>query len=147
MPSRFGMLRLVGFGGRMRSWPILAAVFLPLVAGAQPTPTPPSPPPPPPIPAAVRPAAPDRTTQQQLDLPDRSLPFRAIVSTHRLSAGTTPEADIVTTAFLLDNVPLTGRPVWTKLVASACSMPSVWLTVRTAVTCSASRAVRARCSV
>ena len=116
------MLRLVGFGGRMRSWLILAAVFLPFVAGAQPTPAPSAPPPP----AAVRPAAPDRTTQQQLDLPDRSLPFRAIVSTHRLSAGTTPEADIVTTAFLLDNVPLTGRPV-TFVVNGGPGSASAWL--------------------
>ena len=118
-PFRYGMVGAVGFGGHMRFWLVLAAVFLPLATVAQPNP-PPTPPP-----LGVRQAAPDRTTQQQLDLPGGSLPFRAVVTTHRLSAGTTPEADIVTTAFLLD-VPLTGRPV-TFVVNGGPGSASAWL--------------------
>jgi len=82
-----------------------ALLVLWLIAGhaaAQtPSPTPP-----------VHATPPDRTTEQQIDLPDRSLPFRAIVTTHRIQSDTgTPEADIVTTAFLLNGVPPGNRPV------------------------------------
>ncbi len=96
----------------MRVW-IIAALLIPFAAGAQPTP-------------AVKPPPPDRTTQQQVDFSDRNLSFRAIVSTHRLSAGTTAEADIVTTAFLLENVPQTGRPV-TFVINGGPGSASAWL--------------------
>ena len=112
----------------MRFRLVIAAVLLPLAAGAQPMPSPAAAPPPAPSTPAIRPPPPDRTTQQQLDLADRSLPFRAVVTTHRLSAGTTPEADIVTTAFLLDNVPLTGRAV-TFVVNGGPGSASAWLNV------------------
>lgn len=65
-----------------------------------------------PAPPPVHPQPPDRTTEQQIDLPDHPIPFRAIVTTHRiLGDNASPEADIVTTAFLLNNVPSAGRPV------------------------------------
>ena len=79
-----------------------------------------------PAPPAVRPVVPDRTTQQQVDLADRSLAFRAIVTTHRLYDGTTPDADIVTTAFLLDSVPAAGRPV-TFAINGGPGAGSAWL--------------------
>ena len=81
---------------------------------------------PPPAPA-TRPIPPDRTTQQQIDLPDRSLNFRAQVTTHRITDGAgAVEADIVTTAFLLDGVPPGGRPV-TFAINGGPGAGSAWL--------------------
>ena len=97
----------------MRAW-LFVALLVPLMAHAQPAPPVPKPPPP------------DRTTQQQIDLPDRSLPFRAIVSTHRFLSGTTAEADVVTTAFVLENVPSAARPV-TFVVNGGPGSASAWL--------------------
>ncbi len=76
---------------------------------------------------APRPIPPDRTTQQQIDLPDRSLPFRAIVTTHRITDGAgAAEADIVTTAFLLEGVPPGSRPV-TFAINGGPGAGSAWL--------------------
>ncbi len=95
----------------MRFWLVLT-LLIPWAAHAQPAP-------------ATKGLPPDRTTQQQVDLADRSLAFRAIVSTHRLSSGAVAEADVVTTAFLLD-VPVTGRPV-TFVVNGGPGSASGWL--------------------
>ena len=99
----------------MRIWLVVLALMFPLAALAQPAPAP-----------ATKGLPPDRTTQQQVDLANGSMPFRAIVSTHRLMSGTTAEADIVTTAFLLENVPVTGRPV-TFVVNGGPGSASAWL--------------------
>ncbi len=81
---------------------------------------------PPPAPAPHAPP-PDRTTEQQIELADRTLPFRAIVTTHRiLGDNAAPEADIVTTAFLLNNVPASNRPV-TFAINGGPGAGSAWL--------------------
>ena len=98
----------------MRAW-LIVLLLLPWIAHAQPTPAP-----------AAKPPPPDRTTQQQVDLADRSLAFRAIVSTHRFTAGTVAEADVVTTAFVLDGIAGGPRPV-TFVVNGGPGSASAWL--------------------
>ena len=98
----------------MRAW-LIVLLLLPWIAHAQPTPAP-----------AAKPPPPDRTTQQQVDLADHSLAFRAIVSTHRFTAGTVAEADVVTTAFVLDGIAGGPRPV-TFVVNGGPGSASAWL--------------------
>ena len=98
----------------MRAW-LVAAVLLPLIAHAQA-----------PAPPASKAPPPDRTTQQQIDLVAGAMPFRAIVTTHRFLSGGVAEADIVSTAFVLDGVPAAGRPV-TFVVNGGPGSASAWL--------------------
>ncbi len=102
-------------------WLLLLACLLAAPAAAQ-TPASQNPAPP-----AMHAAPPDRTTEQQIDLPGHSVAFRAIVTTHRMQSDTgTPEADIVTTAFLLNGVPAANRPV-TFAVNGGPGAGSAWL--------------------
>ena len=74
-----------------------------------------------------RPPVPDAVTHQQLDLPGRSLRFTATAGFVRILAEDgTPEADIGTTAYVLDGADPATRPV-TFVVNGGPGMASAWL--------------------
>ena len=106
---------------------LLAALLAPLAAFAQaPVPAPVAPPAAPARPAVQRPV-PDKSTEQRIELPGGPLAFHALVSTHRISDGTgTAEADIVTTAFMLDGAAPGTRPV-TFAINGGPGAGSAWL--------------------
>lgn len=83
----------------------------------------------PPAPPArnVPPRARDKLTAQRLERPGGVLAFHALVSTHRISddAGTA-EADVVTTAFMLDGAAPGTRPV-TFAINGGPGAGSAWL--------------------
>ena len=80
-----------------------------------------------PPPRSVPARTPDKATEQRVELPGGPLAFHALVSTHRISddAGAA-EADVVTTAFMLDGAAPGTRPV-TFAINGGPGAGSAWL--------------------
>ena len=121
----------------IRNLPLLWMLLAPLAAFGQAEPPPAPAQAAPPAPAAANPSAQavrspaprvaDKATEQQVALPGGSLAFHALVGTQRISddAGTA-EADVVTTAFLLDGAAPGTRPV-TFAINGGPGAGSAWL--------------------
>lgn len=102
------------------------ALLAPLAAFGQ-TPSPAAPPASAPPARAAPPRVADKTTEHRMELPGGPLVFHALVSTHRISddAGAA-EADVVTTAFMLDGAAPGTRPV-TFAINGGPGAGSAWL--------------------
>ena len=115
----------------MRCFMLLAALLAPLPAFGQATPPAATPPAAAPTAAAAPRATPrpvpDKTTAQRIELPGGGLAFHALVSTHRITdAAGAAEAEVVTTAFLLDGAAPGTRPV-TFAINGGPGAGSAWL--------------------
>ena len=110
----------------MRRFVLLASLLAPLPAFGQAAPAAALPVTAPPARATPRPV-PDKSTAHRIDLPGGALAFHALVSTHRVSdAAGAAEADIVTTAFMLDGAEPGTRPV-TFAINGGPGAGSAWL--------------------